>query len=200
MAVIPSFRPSESERFFVSITVGGFAFGIIGVERIPHALMLILAALVVMQWTNALEEASRRGVTWGAIRRALYVERAGRVQEVTDAGPVRMGLSGLAAGGLMLGGWLLLSTGAGFAGDSWINQGLFFLGVGGGMIAAITFRIPKTPRAVRLKQFSGRGVRVLAVITLVGAAAGFAVGGALVGTAVAVVGGLGMLAAHASER
>ena len=61
VAVFPSFRPSESERFFVSITVGGFAFGLIGVERIPHALMLILAAGVFMQWTNALEEASRRG-------------------------------------------------------------------------------------------------------------------------------------------
>ena len=60
-SVFPSFRPSESERFFVSITVGGFAFGLIGVERIPHALMLILAAGVFMQWTNALEEASRRG-------------------------------------------------------------------------------------------------------------------------------------------
>ncbi len=199
----------ESERFFVSITVGGFAFGLIGVERIPHALMLILAAIVVMQWTNALDEAGRRGVTWGAIRRALYVERAGRVQEVTEAGPVRIGLSGLAAVGLLLGGMLLLMTGAGFAGDSWINQGLFFLGVFGGMIAANVFGMQKVTRAVRLKQFSRRGVRVLAVITLigVGAVAGvLALGGAsaavvLTGSAtVVVVGGLGMLAAHASDR
>ena len=132
----------ESERFFVSITLGGFAFGLIGVERIPHALILILAAIVVMQWTNALDEAGRRGVTWGAIRRALYVERAGRVQEVTEAGPVRIGLSGFAAVGLLLGGMLLLMTGAGFAGDSWINQGLVFLGVFGGMIAASVLACP----------------------------------------------------------
>ncbi|MCH7875622.1 MAG: protein kinase [Gemmatimonadetes bacterium] len=190
----------ESERFFVSITVGGFAFGLIGVERIPHALMLILAAGVLMQWTNALEQASRRGVTWGAIRRALYVERAGRVQEVTEAGPVRIGLSGFAVVVLLLVGVVLLSSGAGFLGDSWINQGLFYLGAFGGMIAASVFGMRKVTRAVRLKELSRRGVRVLAVITLVGAAAGFAVGGALVFTAVAVLGGVGMLAAHALAR
>lgn len=191
----------ESERFFVSITLGGFAFGLIGVERIPHALILILAAIVVMQWTNALDEAGRRGVTWGAIRRALYVERAGRVQEVTEAGPVRIGLSGFAAVGLLLGGMLLLMTGAGFAGDSWINQGLVFLGVFGGMIAASVFGMPRTvTRAVRLKQFSRRGVWVMAGITLVGAAAGFTLGGAVVFATVAMVGGVGMLATLALDR
>lgn len=100
----------------------------------------------------------------------------------------------------MLGGLVLLSSGAGFAGDSWINQGLFFLGAFGGMIAASVFGMRKVTRTVRLKEFSRRGVRVLAAITLVSAAAGFAVGSALVFTAVAVVGDLGMLAAHALDR
>ena len=85
------------ERFFVSITVGGFAFGLIGMERIPHALMLILAAGVLMQWTNALAEASRRGAR--AVRLKQFSPRSVWVK----AGITLVGV-GAVAGVLALGG------------------------------------------------------------------------------------------------
>ena len=180
----------ESERFFFTVIVGSLAIGLIGVERIPLALILIVGGLVAGQFAMAVEQAVRRGVGWSAIRRALYVEQAGRVEEITEAGRPRLGVAGLATLGLIFGGMVILGSGFGYAGDSWINITLYAVGSFGGLLAARVFGTYKIKRAVAGKSYARpRSMRILVLATLGGALAAGAMAGAVGGFMVLVIGG-----------
>lgn len=133
----------ETERAFFVTTIAAFALGLIGVEKVPAGMIALLASGVLGQWTMALEQAIRRGTTWSMIRRALYVERARRIEEIeqvggsSDFGPV----GAIATFGLILGAMILVGEG-GFALSTPINIGLFWAGMSVGVFAARVFGIP----------------------------------------------------------
>lgn len=133
----------ETERAFFVTTISALALGLIGVEKVPPGMIALLGSGILGQWTMALEQAIRRGVNWSMIRRALYVERARRVEEVeqvggsSDFGPV----GAIATFGLILGAMILVGEG-GFALSTPINIGLFWGGMFGSVLAAKVFGMP----------------------------------------------------------
>jgi hypothetical protein len=194
----------ETERAFVVGALGAGALGLVGVENTPLGLILLLAGGVVGQWTLAIEKAARRGVTWSAIRRALYVERARRVDEIQEVGQSNaMGISSMVATfGLILGGMFVAGQ-AGFALSTPLNVALFMAGTFGGVLATNVFGLPKVaqPRlTARLGNLLVAGLIVIVVALLTGFLVGFrgAIEGASVaaGVATAVVMG-GVLGAGA---
>ncbi len=135
----------ESERTFVVGTIGAFAVGLIGVEHIPLGFLVLVASGIVGQWAVALERATVQGVGWADIRRALYLERAKRVEEVSTDQP-KLGPAGAVSllGGLGLGMYLAGSIGWGEG--SWINITLYAGGILGGAFAARVFGMPRGAR------------------------------------------------------
>lgn len=156
----------ESERIFVIATMASFALGLIGVERVPPSLLLLLGGAAAGQWVMAIEQATRRRVTWSMIRRALYVERVRRVEEAQEAGVGHPGLAfwvamvGLIIGGLALAGPLAVGSGP--------NVVLFYGGVFGGLVAAKVFGLPRRRSTTRRRRLqiaaAGLGLAFLAVM------------------------------------
>lgn len=130
----------ETERTFVTATLGAFALGYVGIENVPLNLIMLVGGGVVGQWAVAIEQSARRGVTWSVIRRALYVERARRVDEIQDAGPPVLGLaSSVAIVGLITGAIVFLPSEA----SGQVNAPLFFVGMFGSLVAAKLFALPQ---------------------------------------------------------
>lgn len=195
----------ETERAFFLTTVAAFALGMVGVEKVPPVLIALLAFGTVGSWVSALEGLTRDGPGWAGLRRALYLERARRVEEVQQA-TQKLGIAGAAVMiGVVASLGLLLDDG-GFGAGSWVNMVLFWFGVGGAAIAASVFgvkrgrRVPGESMHVR-PWFVGL---VLGVVVLVALGVGLAVaeGGielrAVPGVLLAVVLVLALLGAFAS--
>lgn len=151
----------ESERAFVIGALAAGALGLVGVENVPLGLVLLMAGGVVGQWTIALEQAVRRGVTWSAVRRAMYVERARRVEEVEEVGPSNVwGPASLVATvGLIMAGVYLVAS-AGFAPSTPVNVVLFWGGSFGGLVAAKVFGMPRW----KFSEATGRERRRFALV------------------------------------
>ena len=75
-------RSTEQAFLFTSLLAVGL--GTVGLGNVPPVLLAMLATGVAASWTQAIERALRKGVTWPMIRRAVYLERARRVEEVDD--------------------------------------------------------------------------------------------------------------------
>lgn len=165
----------ETERTFVIGALGAGALGLVGVENTPLGLILLLAGAVVGAWAMAVEQAVRRGVTWSAIRRAMYVERARRVEEVQEVGSGNQWgvASGVATFGLMLSGMYFAGSG-GFARSTALNMVLFFGGGFGGLVAAKVFGMPQSKFAKTTRRDRQRLRLVGAGLVLVLAAYGAA--------------------------
>lgn len=132
----------DTERTFVVGTLGAFALGVIGVEHVPAGFLAFLLATVGAGWLGTMDYAARRGVTWSDIRRALYLERARRVEEMD---PDRRTM-GFASGILIFAGVvaaILLSTDLKWGAGSPINIALFWFGAFGGVLAARLFGMPR---------------------------------------------------------
>lgn len=148
----------DSERFFVITAVSCLALGFIGVERVPPGLVVLLGLLALGQWAIALEHTTRRGVTWAMVRRALYAERARRVEEAQEPG---LGYAGVASVTAMLGavaGVALLEPN--FAPGTRLNMALLFGGTLGSVLAARVFGLPfrrPTTRQTRFQLALGVG-------------------------------------------
>ena len=167
----------ETERAFVVGALGAGALGLVGVENTPLGLILLLAGGLVGQWTLAIEKAARRGVTWSAIRRAMYVERARRVEEIQDVGQSNeLGPSSMVATfGLILGGMFVAGQ-AGFALTTPLNVALFMAGTFGGVLATKVFGLPRVvqPRfTTRFGNLLVAGLIVVVVALLTGFLVGF---------------------------
>ena len=145
----------ESERSFVIGTIVAFAVGLVGVEHLPLGFLVLMASGIVGQWAVALEKATAEGVGWADIRRALYLERAKRLEEVRTDRP-GLGPAGALTlvGGLLLGMYLVGSIGWGEG--SWINIMLYGGGILGGAFATRLFGMPR----VRAKA-GGRPARMV---------------------------------------
>ncbi|HEY2825143.1 MAG TPA: serine/threonine-protein kinase [Gemmatimonadales bacterium] len=164
----------ETERAFTTATLTGMALGVIGVERVPLAFVMFMSAFVVGAWVIAIEQASRRGVTWSMIRRSLYVERARRVEEVREQGsqiPGWLGMGTILS--LALGALLMIDHPGRLAVDTLLLYGGMF----GSLLAARSFGLSTAQR-----QFlSGDKTNVRRrMLLLVG-------GGAVVGAATSLV-------------
>ncbi len=72
----------ETERAFFFTLVLGNGLWLVRVENVPAAFLLLVGGTILAQWTVSLERASRLGITWSMIRRAIYVERARRLEEM----------------------------------------------------------------------------------------------------------------------
>jgi hypothetical protein len=162
----------ESERAFTTTTLLAIALSVVGVERVPLAFTLFLGGGVAAAWVQAIEQATRRGVTWSAIRRALYIERARRVEEVREQGTAAFGFaSGVAMIGLMGGAMLLIDH---IGGRGPINTLLMYVGVIGSLVAARSFGLSQAQREAIT------GQKTLAYRRRVLMAGGMMVGGAAV--------------------
>jgi hypothetical protein len=96
----------RTESTFLMVSLAVTSLGIIGTAFVPVSLLMLGSGFLVAQWTLSLERALRSGLTWPALRRALYVERARREEEFTSrqrwAGPISwIVILGLCGGGLL---------------------------------------------------------------------------------------------------
>lgn len=99
----------ETERTFLFLSLVATAVGFIGSSSVPPFLLAVLGTSALGPWAQAIEKLRRHGITWPMIRRAVYLERARRVEEVEK----RTGQWSLASasGILLIGGvffWLFL--------------------------------------------------------------------------------------------
>jgi serine/threonine protein kinase/tetrahydromethanopterin S-methyltransferase subunit F len=84
----------ETERTFLFSGMLALGLGLAGVGNVPPILSGMLAISVLVPWVKAIERAGRQRVTWPMIRRAIYLERARRLEEVEE----RPAVAGLASG------------------------------------------------------------------------------------------------------
>jgi hypothetical protein len=126
----------ETERAYTTATFTAIALGAIGVERVPMAFILFLAGGLAGGWVVSLEQATKRGVTWSMIRRALYIERSRRVEEVREQGGRFAGFVGpFALLGCLLGAMMM----TGHAGRLPIDTVLVYGGLFCALVAARSF-------------------------------------------------------------
>jgi hypothetical protein len=128
------FRQSEQALIISSITLIGL--GLVGVERVSPAFVLLVLGAVLGQWIISLERARRVGMRWGTVRAAIYLERSRRLEEARiQALPISGPVGVITLFGTCI-AFVELLRRSGTAESTWWNWALFAVGSLGVLAAA----------------------------------------------------------------
>jgi len=159
------FRQSEQALIISSITLIGL--GLVGIERVSPAFVLLVLGAVLGQWIISLERARRVGMRWGTVRAAIYLERSrrleeARIQALPISGPI--GVITLFATCIA---FVELLRRSGTAEGTWWNWALFAVGSLGVLAAAWGLGIAPTRGAALPPSLQTRYAAIGTVLVVV---------------------------------
>jgi len=141
----------QFEQALVTFSITILGLGAVGTEKVSPAFIVLILGAVFGQWIVAVEAAKRRGLRWPAVRRALEIERARRVEEVRQTVRPHSGPLGMIVLILTTAGFVELLRRTGWAAPTMLNRSLLFVGMAGVLLTGGGFGVGRIRRETASK-------------------------------------------------